>query len=102
MENNSLGHRIFFLRQSRGETLEAAAEAIGISHVSLMRYENGIRSPKADVLQKIANYYGTSIDDLIKSNKKEDDIVITSETPQIQIMARAMKMMTEQTSYIFF
>lgn len=93
MENdNSLGQRIYLLRTNRNETLESAAEEIGISHVSLMRYENGIRTPKADVLARIANHYGISVNDLVGSKEYDSG----EEEPEIKLMARAMKMMTPE------
>ena len=73
MENaTSLGQRIYLLRMQRNETQEIASEAIGISHVSLGRYESGARQPSADVLVRIAKHYGVSVDYIV-GNQTEDE-----------------------------
>ena len=77
MENASeLGEMLYMLRTRKGETQEAAAESIGISHVSLGRYESGARQPSADVLLKMANHFDVSVDYLVgnlRDNETDDD-----------------------------
>lgn len=50
----------------RGEqTQKYVADKIGITEVSLSRYENGQRIPNIDILRKMAEYYKVSADYLI-------------------------------------
>lgn len=73
MENASeLGERLYMLRTRKGETQEVTAESIGISHVSLGRYESGARQPSADVLLKMANHFDVSVDYLV-GNMQDDE-----------------------------
>ena len=54
------------LRELRGEkNLAEVADAIGISRVSLGYYEQGKRHPDAEILTKLAIYYGVSLDYLV-------------------------------------
>lgn len=74
-----IGKRIYALRTNAGETQDEAAEAIGISHVALARYENGQRMPKLNILTSIAQHYGISVDNLIgndnnKTPQTDDDL----------------------------
>ena len=76
MQNNHVGIRLYTIRDKKGETLEKVAEAVGISHVALSRYENGQRMPKMDILARLAEYYGVTVDSLIgreKEPEQEDD-----------------------------
>ena len=65
MDNRPIGVKLYELRINRGETQEQVAESIGISYVSLSRYETGQRIPKLNIVKKLANYYGVSLDELL-------------------------------------
>lgn len=69
MENkNHIGTKLFKIRTERGETQEHVAECVGITYVSLSRYENGQRMPKMDILARLADHYGVTVDELIGRN----------------------------------
>lgn len=54
------------LIELRGEqTQKYIADKIGITEVSLSRYENGQRKPNLDIIYKIAKYYNVSADYLM-------------------------------------
>ena len=66
MENkNHIGTKLFKIRNERGETQEHVAECVGITYVSLSRYENGQRMPKMDILARLAEHFGVTVDELI-------------------------------------
>ena len=52
-------------RKRSGLTLERAADAIGISHSQLSRIETGDRQPKAVELQKLAEIYGATVEEIM-------------------------------------
>ena len=68
-----IGRRIFDMRTQADETQEQTAEAVGISHVALARYENGQRMPKLDILSALAAHFGVSVDYLIGHEQPGDD-----------------------------
>lgn len=61
----NLSNRLTELRNKIGESQLAVAEACSISHTALGRYESGTRTPRAEVLAKLADYYGVSVDYII-------------------------------------
>ena len=69
--DNKVSERLLRMRTLRGETQEQVAEAIGISYVSLSRYETGQRMPKMNILLKLADHYGVSVDEIMREEKKE-------------------------------
>lgn len=60
-DKSTVGERLKVLRGSRGKTIEEASRDIGISASALSMYENGARTPRDEVKERIANYYKRSI-----------------------------------------
>lgn len=63
--SETLSERLFRLRNEKGLSQEAAAEAAGVSRVALTRYENGQRMPKMNILDSLAKVYGVTVDYLM-------------------------------------
>lgn len=59
------------LLKERNVTAYQVSKATGISTGSLSDWKNGRSSPKTDKLQKIADYFGVTVDYLITGNEKE-------------------------------
>lgn len=71
MEGN-LSERLVYLRKQSGETQMEVAESCGITHVALGRYESGSRIPRTEILSKLADHFGVSVDALMgKENRKD-------------------------------
>lgn len=58
--------KIAFKRMAAGLTQTQLAEAIKSTQKDISRWENGVRTPKADALKKIADALDCKIDDLIE------------------------------------
>ncbi len=58
------------LRESKGLMQKEVAEDLGISPAAYSLYEKGQREPKFDFLEKIANYFGVTIDYLMTGMEK--------------------------------
>ncbi len=69
MEN--LGNRIQELRRRTKLSQTDLADKIGISKSQMIRYENKGVQPPADILNKLADIFSTSIDFLINGNSDE-------------------------------
>lgn len=63
------GKRLKKLRKSNGLTLKDVANRIGVSSMTLSRYESNSRKVKINTLQKILKIYGVDYEDFIKSIK---------------------------------
>lgn len=57
-----VGKKLRILRVERGETIVEAAKGMGIGKSSLSDYETGKKLPGDDVLKRIAEYYGVSLE----------------------------------------
>lgn len=60
-----IGDRIKKLREEKGLMQQDVCNTLGIEQSTLANYENNRRVPKTDILIKIANYYGVSLDFLV-------------------------------------
>jgi transcriptional regulator with XRE-family HTH domain len=55
------------LRKRKHLTQDDLSSALGLNRATYSGYENGISSPSIDTIVSIANYYGITLDDLIKT-----------------------------------
>ena len=74
------GIKIKELREKIGVTQKELAKKLGITATSLYRYEYGINEPNISLLIKMADVFGTSVDEIVGANtpmldlRKLDDI----------------------------
>ncbi|MFX3618624.1 MAG: LexA family protein [Sporolactobacillus sp.] len=78
--NNSEALDIFsnnfkLLRESRGMTTTEIASRLGVSQSTISTWENGIKLPRADALDKITKFFNVSLAMLMsKTNIKKSDL----------------------------
>lgn len=65
----TLGDRVQQLRKEAGYTQSELSKKIDISHTQMARYELKGVQPPADVLNKLADVFGVSIDFLVRGEK---------------------------------
>lgn len=68
---NNLGNRIQELRKQKGWSQTEFANKTGVSKSQINRYENKEVQPPADILNNIAELFGTSVDFLINGHSEE-------------------------------
>jgi transcriptional regulator with XRE-family HTH domain len=56
----TLGRRLFDTRVAAGLTVRAAAQAIGVNHSMIVRYENAQATPPLERLIALADLYSTT------------------------------------------
>ena len=64
-------NRIKTLREKKGINMTQAARALQIPYTTYVNYEKGEREPNAEMLIKIAGFYGVSVDYLIGRSDRE-------------------------------
>lgn len=69
------------LLAERGVTAYQVAKATGISTGSLSDWKNGRSSPKVEKLQKIAAYFGVSVDELLGTYTKPRGKTVSTSDP---------------------
>lgn len=70
----NLGDRIKALREEKGYMQKDVADNLGIAANTLSGYERNVRKPDAPILNKIAAYYGVSVDFLLGNENKVEDL----------------------------
>lgn len=88
---NDVGSKLYSIRIERGETQEQVADSVGISYVSLSRYETGQRMPKMDILIRLADHYGVTVDSIVGRKMNEPE-----PSPRISLVARGMEGMSDE------
>lgn len=71
MKNNSFGKNLKKFRRNRKMSQGALAKALDVRQTTISNYENDLRFPNADLLNKIAQTLNVSLDDLIIKPSKE-------------------------------
>ena len=73
----NIGNNIAVLRKKKGITQEELANELGVSAQAVSKWENSSSCPDVSLLTKIADYFGVSVDALLRT--QEDDIVDLAE-----------------------
>jgi len=67
----SLGTRIGEYRRQKNVTQEQLAEAMGVTSQAVSKWENDICCPDISLMPKLADYFGVSLDVLIRGERPE-------------------------------
>jgi transcriptional regulator with XRE-family HTH domain len=59
-----IGNNIKVLRELKGISQEELAKSVGVHKSAVSKWEKGIYSPKLEIIPKIADFFGVSIDEL--------------------------------------
>jgi len=76
--------RLREIRCNRKLTQKQVADQIGCSPGAYSKYENGDREPSIDILNRLADFYGVSVDYLIGRDVLEHRALTTFEKELIQ------------------
>lgn len=94
-----LGKRIQELRKKAGLSQTDLAQKIGISYTQMSRYEVKNVQPPADILKKIADVFGVSVDYLISGDSEEKAKATLKDTKLLQLF-KAVEGMSEKDKNI--
>lgn len=86
--DKTLGERVQALREARGWTQEALAQAIGIEAATLSRYETAKLAFPLGVLARVADRLGTTLSDLVRSD--DAPIKQDSDTSKLLLLWRRL------------
>ena len=73
------------LLKTKGVTAYKLAKETGISNGNISEYKNGAKVPKADTLQKIADYFEVSTDYLLGREMQYDKLHIPDTLKDVRI-----------------
>ncbi len=97
----TLSARLKELRKEKGLTLEQMAIDLDTTKVTLSRYENGVREPKNDTLNLLANYFGVSIDYLFGRTDERCSISIQGQTDVKKALDDVLSSFEDDESLLF-
>ena len=73
-------------RTKSGRTQADVAKYLGISRQGYCNYESGRRQPDLEVLLKLSELYGTTVDGLLRPDDYENQVGITAEAHHIGVL----------------
>lgn len=71
MIKKEIGKRLKMLRESKGMTQQAVADVLEIAKNTYAHYEDGSNEPRINIIVKIAQYYGITVDWLLGTGEYE-------------------------------
>lgn len=77
MNHYEIGNHIYNLRVARGLTQRDVASKLAISDKAISKWENGTSQPSVDNLQKLADIFDITLDELLKVSKENQEKQIT-------------------------
>lgn len=89
--NNDFGDRLSFILSEKQISQREFAEKIGVSDVSISRYMHGTRSPRMNILRKMAEVLGVSASELIGEVGEMDEYILLK-----TLIKRNASMMTKK------
>lgn len=72
----SLGRRISELRKKKGITQDQLAEEMGVSSQAVSKWENDISCPDIGLLPQLADYFGITLDELMRGDREKEVRVV--------------------------
>lgn len=89
------------LCQEKGITLSKAAEEIGINKASVTNWKKNGYTPRAEVLQRVADYFGVSISFLLGDTEKAPALTEKDERDIAKDLERIMAQLDEEGDLMF-
>ena len=93
MANYTFGKRIKKLRTDRGLSMDALANALGLTKSRISMWENNGVVPRDDILIQLSQYFDVSIDYLLGNEEMEDKD--PSESKTLHFLHRNLKELNE-------
>ena len=90
----NIGNNIAALRKEKGITQEELSNILGVSAQAVSKWENNSSCPDVALLPDIADYFGVTVDALLRAQGDE----ITSVQPQVNTSSQAQNNFTKNVS----
>ncbi len=95
--------RLRALRKERGLTLQQLAKHFGMRHYTLSKYETGSRKPDMEMLKKLSDFFGVSVDYLIGESPvrdKEETVILNKSINMPELPPEAYKELEDFIEYL--
>lgn len=91
----TLGYRIAQYRKLRGITQEQFAEHLGVSGQAVSKWENDLSCPDISLLPQIADYFGVTIDELLRGGSKPVQMVPQESRRELNQMLLKVRVLSQ-------
>lgn len=71
----SIGENIKKLRKREGLTQREFGEKVGLSEITIRRYEKEINTPTIEIINTIANKFNISVEDILDFTKEQEEML---------------------------
>ncbi len=96
-----IGQNIKKIRKDKGLQQKQVAMELGIDQSNYNKIENDKRSPSVEMLNKIAGYFGVTVDDILNpDNKLPQEVTVEDKTTLEQV--RLIQQLDEKDKSIIF
>lgn len=98
--------RLKQLRNARRESQQTIADAMGIDRTTYSKYETGASEPNIDMIRRLANYFGVTIDYLLENTDDPahditfDALAFIGGTPLSEMTDQERKELTDFARYL--
>lgn len=72
----ALPEKLYALRKKSGLSQEQLAEALNVSRQAISKWEGGSATPESDKLLALSNYFGVSLDYLLKDGTPDAALIV--------------------------
>lgn len=72
----ALPEKLYTLRKKSGLSQEQLAEALNVSRQAISKWEGGSATPESDKLLALSNYFGVSLDYLLKDGTPDAALIV--------------------------
>lgn len=72
----ALPEKLYTLRKKSGLSQEQLAEALNVSRQAISKWEGGSTMPESDKLLALSNYFGVSLDYLLKDGAPDAALIV--------------------------
>ena len=101
MDINKIGEFLKSLRKSKGYTQQDVADALYVTQKTVSRWENGEGIPDVNILTSVADFYGITVDELLKGEKSNKEISQSSirQSNKNRVKLLLNKLLSKQNIY---
>ena len=97
----SIGENIKKIRKDKGLQQKQVALEIGLDQSNYNKIENGKREPSVEVLNKLANLFGVTVDDILNPDKElPKEVTVEDKTTLEQV--RLIQQLEEEDKHVIF
>jgi transcriptional regulator with XRE-family HTH domain len=98
----TVGDKIKQIRKDKGLQQKAVASEVGLDQSNYNKVENGRREPSVEVLQKLAVFFGVTVDELLNPDDKKQPTPVTVEDKTVSEKIRLVEQLEEDDKNVIY